>query len=253
MNESMIHQEIKELRREQTDNFNRIYDQLNKIIPEVVLNTEFRKNHKAESRLWKRVLPSVITGIIVGLILTIATVLIPSKAGGAVLEELWISGAERKAKTVGSRDFEIAIGTGANQIGYEREEGDYGWIYDWGAKTKKNWYQIEYSDRFRGVWDIHWQKSSITFGKDLRIGGAFVGERYEDWKGMLVVEADWSQSWIKLSANCMTDFGGGWRWRVSGGPFVELSKRVTLQWKVDHWGDGEKDYGVSKIQLKVKS
>ena len=203
---------------------------------------------------WVRAL---LFGIAIWIVLILAIVggfcVISSIAECAVLDEIWISGAERKAKTVGARDFEIAIGTGANQIGYECEEGDYGWLYDLIVKTKKTWYQIEYSDRFRGVDDIYWQKSSITFGKDLRIGGAFVGERYDNWSGMLVVEADWAQTWIKLSANCMTDFGGGWRWRVSGGPFVELSKRVTLQWKVDHWGDGEKDYGGSKIQLKVKS
>lgn len=167
------------------------------------------------------------------------------------LEEIWISGAERKAKTVAKTDFELAVGSGENQVGYEREEGLTGWLYDIGQEKKYEFARVRYSDRYRGMWDISWQTASLTLGKDFRLGGAFTGEHYERWRGMAVVEVDFKRPWIEMSVSYMTDFSQ-LRWNISGGPLVKLSKRLSLQWKIDHWGDAENDYGGSKVVVKYK-
>ena len=168
-----------------------------------------------------------------------------------ILSEIWFSAAERSAKTSPLRDWEIALGSAECQLGWEREEGASGWLYDIILVDKGKYYRLSHSDRYRGALNVHQQSEALAFGKNLRLGIALAGSEWENWQVMGVVEADFQREWITLALSFMTD-GRDLRWSVSGGPFFNLSDRLTLRWKIDHWGDENADYGGSKIQLIYK-
>ena len=180
------------------------------------------------------------------------SVVCSSRVFAGVVDSLFISFAERRAQTVGVRDFEIAFGSGKNQVGYEREEGVAGWLYDVYFRGEFSFVHVEFSDRYRGVYDLSWQSFKLTNAGRYRLGCGFAGVGYIDWKVMVVVESEFTWRYLSLGCFAMTDFAGGWRWRVEGGLRVPLGEHLVLAWRIDHWGDGVEDYGGSKLVLTVK-
>jgi hypothetical protein len=172
-----------------------------------------------------------------------------------ILDSLFVSGGERRAITVPQRDFEIAFGTGGDQIGYERKEGKFGLLYDLSLKENLRLFiplRLEFSDRFRAVWDLSWQSFKLVNEGIFRLGGAFNAEGYTNWKMMLVLEAGFVRKYLLLEGTVMSDLGGDWRWLVQGGPRIPINRYLTLEWRLDHWGDQNIDYGGSKLVITVK-
>ncbi|NQS97371.1 MAG: hypothetical protein HQ591_02855 [candidate division Zixibacteria bacterium] len=229
------------------------------LITAVSKNTDHRinseKQRHQDNMLWKRVVPSVVGGVMVGIIMLLVSLLLADRAEGGILDSLSVSFAERRAQTTEKRDFEIAIGSGDYQVGYEREEGNCGWLYDAIIKERFRFIvslQTEYSDRYRGVYDISWQTFKLTNQGNFRIGGSFAGVNYGDWKTMAVVEASFARRYISVEGSIMTDFAGNVRWSLKGGPRLPIGEHLVAEWKIDHWGDENLDYGGSKLVITVK-
>lgn len=231
------------------------------LITAVSKNTDHRinseKQRHQDNMLWKRVVPSVVGGVMVGIIMLLVSLLLADRAEGGVLDSLSVSFAEHRAQTSSLRDYEITVGVGKNRILRERENGIEGWGYDIFLTEKFRFIlplQTESITRYRGAYEepVSLQVFKLTNQGRFRIGGSFAGERYADWKGMFVVEASFIRKYLTMNGSVMTDFGGNWIWFITGGPRLPISERFILEWQIDHWGDENLDYGGSKLVITVK-
>ena len=219
---------------------------------EIDRNTQFREEHETGERLWKKVLPSAVTGIIVGILMLAFSLLTAVRADGAALEEIWLSGSIRE-NAAQRTEWEIAAGFGKNQLLLEREmtgSGSLktGWGYDLRLERKYTWLRAAFSDIYRQVPDVSLQAQSIALGKDLRLGYALAGNGWDNWRGMGLLEIDYSQGWMDLKTQYMTDLSQ-YRWYVSGGMAVPLSARITFGPQLDYSGTEEITIGRGKLKL----
>ena len=179
--------------------------------------------------------------------------LIPAQLWGSWIDEIWISGSERRAQTTEKWDFEFAIGSSDCQLGYERDEGKYGWLYDIIVDKKTGKLSWEYSDRYRGVFDLNYQSVSCGYliSQGVSSGFSLAGDEYSNWVFMINSMVNWKFNWIDIKASYMTNLSDS-RWRISGGPFIDITKRIRMEWRLEHWGDEHNDYGGSKLVLRYK-
>lgn len=247
--------EVRALRRILTGNGN------DGLTTKVSKNTDFRiesdRRRYQDNLLWKRVLPSIVSGVLVGVIMLLFSLLMVNRTEGGILDSLSVSFSERRAQTSSKRDYEITVGVGKNRILRERENGIEGWGYDIFLMEKFSFIlplQTESITRYRGVYEepVSLQVFKLTNQGRFRIGGSFTGEHYADWKRMIVVESSFIRKHLTMNGSVMTDFAGNWVWFIDGGPRLPIGKRLVLEWRIDHWGNGEVDYGGSKLVLTVK-
>jgi len=219
---------------------------------EIDRNTRFRKEQEDSDRLWKKVLPGAVAGIIVGILMLAFNLITAVRADGAALEEIWLSGSVRE-NAAQRTEWETAAGFGKNQLLLEREMTSLGsmktgWGYDLRLERQYTWLRAAFSDIYRQVQDVSLQAQSVAIGKDLRFGYALAGDHWDNWRGMGLMEIDYIEGWMDLKTQYMTDLSQ-YRWYVSGGMAVPLSQRITLGPIIDYSGTEEITIGRGRLKL----
>lgn len=170
------------------------------------------------------------------------------------LEEIWLSGSVRQNATQKS-EWEAATGFGKNQILYEREltpDGmKSGWGYDINVEKKKKWTRTAFTDLYRQTQKISLQASSFTVGRDMRFGFAMTGTGWEKWGLMGVCEIDYTEGWIAVQTQYMTDLSN-YRWSVNGGLEVPLSERITFGPTLNYSGTESLTVGKGKVKVSYR-
>ena len=219
---------------------------------EIDRNTRFREASQDGERMWKKVLPSAVAGIIVGILMLAFNLIAAVRAEGAALEEIWLAGSVRE-NAAQRTEWEIAAGFGQNQLLLEREMTEFGamktgWGYDLRLEKKYTWLRAAFCDIYRQKQEVSLQAQSIALGKDLRFGCALAGKRWDNWRGMGLLEIDYLDGWMGLRTQYMTDLSQ-FRWYIAGGMAVPLSERITFGPQLDYSGTEEITIGRGKLKL----
>ena len=218
---------------------------------EIDRNTQFRLKTESGQSLWRRVVPSVITGVCVGLIMLIFSLFFTEDSFGKSLDEIWLSGSLRQ-KAENSPEWEISLGSGSNKLLVEREltaEGTrVGWGYDLKLQKRTGWLLTTFSDIYRQTQNISLQNHSLCIGKDFRLGAATAGENWGDWQLMGALEMDFWEGWIDLHTQYLTDLSA-FRWEVNGGMMVPFAKNITFGPVIDYRGTHNITIGSGKLKI----
>jgi len=221
---------------------------------EVDRNTQFRLEMEANQRGWKKLLPSVIGGVLVGLIMLFFNMITAGSVFGEGLPEIWVSGHARKnaeQHTVGA----VSAGFKDNRLLWERQSTSQGlldgWGYDLDLSLKKSFYQAGFWDLYRQNGDISLQVQSLTVGRDFRGGLASAGDKWRSWKAMAALEADYAQGWLNINTRFYTDLSQ-YRWSVKGGLEVPLSSHFYFGPQLDYCGTQKVTVGGGELKLLCK-
>ena len=221
---------------------------------EIDRNTQFRLNLEEGQSSWKRVIPSIITGICVGLIMLIFNLFFADDSFGKSIEEIWLSGSLQQ-KAENSPEWEISLGSGSNKLLFERELTDQGirggWGYDLKLKKRTGWLLTSFSDVYRQTQDISLQTHSMCIGKNFRLGAALAGEAWRDWTIMGALEIDYREGWVDLHTQYLTDLSD-YRWEVNGGMQVPLSPKLAFGPVIDYQGTEDVTIGSGKLKIVYK-
>ena len=221
-------------------------------------NTEFRlrteKKQEDEAGNWKRIMPAVIGGVITAVIVGLLMVLFPLMAKGLTLEELWLSGSVRQ-NADNRTEWELALGSNDNQLGYERMAAagimKYGWLYDVRMAKRGTWYKATFTDIYRQINDVSLQSNVLTFGKGIRAGGALVSNHYGDWGLMGAVEVEYEQGWVKVGTTYLTDLSE-YRWHVLADLSIPVGNHLSIVPTIKYSGTEDITVGRGKVILKYK-
>ena len=218
---------------------------------EVDRNTQFRLEMEGYQRGWRKLLPSIIGGVLVGLIMLFFNLITAPAAQGESLPEIWLSG-QMKVDSERRTEGWLAAGFSDNRLLWEREstaEGlRSGWGYNIDLSIKRSWYRVGFCDVYRQLSSVSLQTQSLTFGRDLRLGIGAMGEEWGNWKLAGGLEADFSQGWITIQSRFFTDFSK-FRWSAKGGLIIPLSKHLSCGPRLDYCGTDKITLGGGELKV----
>lgn len=235
-----------------------LHDNVGGLVVQVAKNTEYRekdeKRREREASNWQKVLPTIVAGVVTIIAIGIVTIIFPLLAKGGGLEELWLSGSMRQNADKRT-EWEIAIGSNDNLIGYERGQAGvdmkYGWLYDVRMSKRGTWYKATFTDIYRQTQDVSLQSNVLTFGKGIRLGGALLSDHYGDWGLMGAVEIEYQKGWMKVETTYMTDLRA-YRWHVLGNLSIPLGEHISIVPTIRYSGTEDLTVGRGKIILKYR-